>query len=102
MENKNGADSIINAFLRYTKAKSIPVKISTNMYCADILLLHVLHLPLKKSQLIIGTRSKAESVLLQEKHFDLPPKLLPVFILYKTTFKKLPIIEPKIKKAIVK
>ena len=76
---------------RYTN----PARTSTNGYCQDILLLQLLHLPLKKKKLTTGKSSYQDSVFPQEKHWDLPCKVNPVFILKITTFKKLPIIVPK-------
>lgn len=67
-------------------------------YCIDILLLQDKHLPFKNKKLKSGISSIDESVLLQEKHFDLPfAKESPVLYLKIKTFKKLPTIIPNIK-----
>lgn len=77
--------------------KILPVKNSTNGYWKDILLLHSLHLPSWNTKENIGISSNHFNPSLQEKHFDLPNSSTPVLYLNETTFKKLPIIVPKIK-----
>jgi hypothetical protein len=97
-----GEVSRVLAFFKYTNINRIAVKISTNTYCGDILLLQVLHFPRSTIQLAIGNRSLADSTRLHDEHLDLPPNPFPVLNLYNTTFRKLPIIAPKIKKVMDK
>lgn len=74
----------------------IPVAISTDGYCHEILDLHVRHLPLKNRNEKTGTRSLASNSLLHEKHFERPLAIFKFVLRRKiTTFKKLPIIDPK-------
>jgi hypothetical protein len=68
----------------------------------EILVLQFLHLPLKAKKLIRGISSYQQSLFWQVIHPLLPPKERAVLNLNMTTFKKLPIIRPKIKKTIVR
>jgi hypothetical protein len=61
-----------------TSANKTPLMSSTNGYCQDIGVLHVRHLPRRKTKLKTGTRSSAVRVLPHEKHLERPPIPIPV------------------------
>lgn len=87
-----------NICFKNIKTKIIEVIISTNGYCQEIFVLQPLHLLFKKIKEKTGINSCQFNFLLQLKQPDLPVIPLPVFNLKITTFKKLPIINPNIKK----
>ena len=78
-----------------TRTNNAPATNSTAGYCHEILLLHFLHAPLCARKLNTGTSSIHVRVLPQDMHFDRPPMPVPVLNLSETTFKKLPMIVPK-------
>jgi hypothetical protein len=63
--------------------------------------LQFLHFPLKNKKLKTGISSYQERVFIQDIHPLLPPKERCVLSRIITTFKKLPIMRPKIKKITV-
>ena len=81
-----------------TAKKIIAVAISTKGYCQEILDLQPRHLLLRIKKETIGISSCQCSFLLQLKQPERPFTPLPVFNLKITTFKKLPIMTPSIRK----
>jgi len=73
-----------------------PVQSSTKGYCHDIFVLHSEHRPRSPTKLITGTSSHQRNFFLQTTQNDRPPIERPEFHLNPNTFKKLPIINPKI------
>ena len=80
---------------RKTRTKRSPEPASTSGYCHEILLLHFRQAPPWAMKLAIGKSSTQDRVVLQEKHFDLPFRLMPVFQRSETTLRKLPMMVPR-------
>jgi len=78
----------------------IPAIASTIGYCHETGFLQTRHLPPKPTKLKIGIRSTVPSVAWQLSQYDLPKRVSRRTVLSITTFKKLPIAEPRIKKKI--
>jgi hypothetical protein len=74
-----------------------PVHISTRGYCHEIRDLHDEHLPRSKKKLKAGTSSHHLRSFEQDKQKDLPPSPTPELSLRPKTFRKLPMISPRIK-----
>src|SRR3989339_841227 len=85
-----------NPKLQKIKINNNPVAISTSGYCQDIFSLHFRHLPPNHKKLTIGMRSYQTNTCPHftqcERFFTIPS---PVSRRQITTFKKLPMAEPK-------
>lgn len=102
MEKINIARAVrVNPFVKmtlvYIKVKTIAVTSSTSGYWNEICSLQVAHFPRNPRKEKTGISSYHDSVVLQRRQAERPlAKLRPVFILKIMTFRKLPIISPRI------
>jgi hypothetical protein len=97
MPKRSGTLSKMYSNLKNRNTKRNPTSASTSGYCQEIFVRQPAHLPCCVRKLAIGTSSVHERDLPQEKHMLRPPSPRPLLKRNITTFKKLPIIDPKMK-----